>query len=165
MKKKKEGVRGGKKARRILTAILIDPMGWSGATAEQEFEEISETFSEALAPHKLDIYRALSPQFKVGTELVIFDFGGMLPGTDLPERNAREVIKWAEENPSGLLVIRSTFTYDHTILPLLEELGLAERKVPYADDPFGRPTPTFPNIILNLFGENLPEWFTGKKAV
>lgn len=134
--------------RTIITAVCVDPMGWSQESAEDEYKRLVGLFSELLAPHKIEAYRAWSCYpggngLADNTELVLFDFGGMLPGTDLPERNARELVKFAEDHPSSLVVITSEMTYERYVRAEMEDRGLAGLH----------------NVVLNCLGEDMPEWF------
>jgi hypothetical protein len=120
----------GVKPRRIVTAIIVDMMGCMDQTPEEEIEDHTERFSQLLAPAVLDIHTPKHAGtggdygIKETTELVIFDFGGMMPGTSLMEDNAREIVKWADNHPNGLVIVASSFTYTHFVKYEMEELGL-----------------------------------------
>jgi hypothetical protein len=118
-----------KKHRQIKTAIIVDMMGCGGRSQEDEIAEYTERFGRLLAPAKLKTYtpyhagegdHGLEP----GTELVIYDYGGLMPGNSLMEDNARAVIKWAENHPNGLVIVVSSFTYSNFIRIELEQQGL-----------------------------------------
>lgn len=135
----------------IKTAIIVDPTGWSMATPEQEVEEHKERFGILLAPARLDAYRAMHPGdggkhgIQPGTELVLYDFGGMVPGsTDLMESNARALVKWAEDHPGALVVIVSRMTFTGYIEPEMSDRGLDGLH----------------NIVSDAGVEgNIPDWF------
>src|SRR5258708_28958370 len=98
----------------LLTAVILDWMGSGGRTPEEEFSGVVKEFRESLSV-RMDAYQARSAYpgaSREGTELVLFDFGGVLPGSDMPERNAREIVRWAENHPSALVVVISQMTYD-----------------------------------------------------
>lgn len=120
----KEKINTGKP---IKTAILCDPFGCLGKTMEEETIENVEFFDTLVAPRKIAHYciNALDDSaIKPGTELILFDFGGMTMGNHLMEDNSRDLLKWANDNPSVLIVVVSSFTYRQGIKPELDELGL-----------------------------------------
>ena len=137
------------KGRIIKTVVCLDWMGCGSMTADEEFEEIKTRFQQALKPHTLVITRAHSTYAEdlEDAELVLFDFGGVLPGTDMPERNASALARWAEDHPGSLIVILSSWTYDHLVRPIMGELELDN----------------LPNVVLSCAGNSLPEWFTAPK--
>ena len=110
------------------TLILVDPFGCLGQSPEEEIEEILARVKEYLPKgHKLKSYRVhcFDPEAVVpGTDLVLFDFGGMLAGNDLAGSNARALLKWAENNPAALVLVTSRFTFQHCVAFEMEELGL-----------------------------------------
>ncbi len=106
----------------IKTAIILDPMAGGGWTAEEEFQYHVDRVNKDLAPRFLDAYSAHSTlQIKDGTELVLFDYGGMLPGCDgLVRSQCESIVEWAKEHPSALVIVISSFTYQMHIDPLLD---------------------------------------------
>lgn len=114
----------------LKTAILVDPMGSSMGTPEEEIEKHIETYSRALTPLKLKTYNINHPlEIKLGTKLVIYDFGGMIGCNDLMEDNSRAVIMWAKDNPQSLVIVASSFTYQHGIAPEIRELGMEHYEI------------------------------------
>jgi hypothetical protein len=129
----------------LLTAVILDWMGSGGRTPEEEFADVVKEFSESLNV-KLDAYQARSAypgDIREGTDLVLFDFGGVLPGTDMPDRNAREIVRWAENHPSALVVVISEMTYEWHVKQQMEQLGLTGLH----------------NVVCACVGEDIPKWF------
>ena len=113
----------------LKTAIIVDPMGsmFGERTLEDEIKQHIEDFSELLAPAKLKVYTPYScypGDIQPGTELVLFDYGGMLPGTDMAEKNSWHLVTWAADNPNALVVVVSVFTYGGVIEHELEQRGM-----------------------------------------
>jgi len=130
----------------LKTAILVDPMGHGFGDYSPEMEAANhlKTYKELLKPAELKAIRVWTPgSIEPGTDLLIYDFGGMMPGTDLMDSNAHSAVQWAKDNPNSLLVVVSRFTYDQYIKYELEELGL---------DLF--------NVIVDDGKEDpIPQWF------
>lgn len=124
-------------SRAIATAIIVDPFGAMDKDGDDEIADHVETFSKMLAPHRLVVSM---PKYvddaKLRADLVIFDFGGMSIGNDLMADNSRRLLRWAQDHPSSLIVVASTFTYAQGLEPEMRELGL----IP---DDGTRPTSTF----------------------
>jgi hypothetical protein len=145
--------RSAPKKRRIKTAICVDPMGCGWHTPEEEIESHIKYASSALDA-TLDWYQihCIGPSYiKPGTELVIFDFGGMSCGNYLMACNSRELIKWALDHPDALVLVASGFTYSNGVQCEMEALGFAK----------------LPNVIDAgcISDEIIPEWFkTGKSG-
>jgi hypothetical protein len=133
----------------IKVAILVDPMGhgFGEFTAEDEVENHKKVFTEVLKPAEIRFQHVWSPgAIDPGTDLVIYDFGGMMPGTDLMDSNARAIVQWANDNPNSLLVVVSSFTFDIYIKREMEELGL-----------------TLFNVVHdNGAHDSIPSWFREK---
>jgi hypothetical protein len=115
--------------RRLLCAIIVDEMGTQcGGGPEQEIRELKKTFSKEVFLNPITYYRALYAReggqgIKPGTDLVLFDYGGMSLGNDLLGSNSRELIKWLQDHPNSLAIIVSAFTYQNGIEPELREMG------------------------------------------
>ena len=130
-------------AHTILTAIVVDFMGhgFGEVTREDEIEEHKERFSEFVTPAKLKPYTPMSTypgELKPGTDLVIYDFGGLMPGSEsLMTNNARHLLQWAADNPNSLVVIVSTFSYENCVKYEAEELGLTDLHNIVADSSMG----------------------------
>ena len=137
---------GRKKKRHVKTAIFYDPFGAMSETVEQQIKAAVEYYSGDLGPFdgkiKLDWYQIQhTGELKPGTELLLFDYGGMVYGNSLMEDNSRRVITWALDNPSSLVIVTSGFTYDIAIKYELREFGFE----------------SLPNVID--YDVPIPEWF------
>jgi hypothetical protein len=146
---------------RIKTAIWVDPFGSMGETPEEQVKREQEHLESELGV-RLNVHTPSHlGQIEEGTDLVLFDYGGMMAGNSLCEDNSRGLIRWAEDHPSALVVIISTFTYDNAFrYEIAEHLGLD--RVPYH---FAMPegeqhkTPIH-NITVQAWRENyIPDWF------
>lgn len=143
--------------RRVLTGIWYDEFGSMGCTAEEQRDKDIKFFEEGVFDEKikLDWYNITKPSdFKRGTELLLFDYGGMGFGSSVGELGldmSRRMLEIAQENPKCLIVVTSSFTYDHAIHPLLNEIGLA----------------TLPNVREQFPGnredERIPAWWLEKR--
>jgi hypothetical protein len=141
--------------RKIKTAIIVDFMGGGAQTPEDEIEDHKKRFGEAVLPDKLVVHTPVSAHdIEDGTELVIFDFGGLMPGADsLVISQCRAIIRWAEEHPNGLVVVVSRMTFTNYLQYELQDKGLD----------------SLPNLILDdapLSDEEytpVPEWWLGHK--
>ena len=69
-------------------------------------------------------YSAHPEAFEAGTDLILFDYGGMCLGNSLIEDNSRYLIRFAQDNPNVLCVIVSGFTWRQAIARELENSGL-----------------------------------------
>lgn len=138
---------------KILTGILVDPMGhgFGEVTPEQEIEGHIHDYSELLKPDTLKPYRLESAhQIKPGTRLVLFDYGGMMPGCeDLVLSECRALLQWATDNPSALVIVISSFTYRNQIQYEIEEMGLTPH-----------------NVVcrVSIFEDHIPLWFRVSEA-
>ncbi len=130
---------------KILTGILVDPMGhgFGEVTPEQEIEGHIHDYSELLKPDTLKPYRLQSArEIKLGTTLVLFDYGGMMPGSDdLVLSECRALLQWAADNPSSLVIVISSFTYRNQIQYEMEEMGLTPHNVVCRESIFKDPIP------------------------
>jgi hypothetical protein len=118
-----------KKPHVIKTAAVVDFMGhgFGAVTPEEEIEQHKERFEEFAAPAKLKVHTPAGVHgIEVGTDLVIYDFGGLMPGNDLMESNARALVQWAVDNPNALVVIVSETTYRNYFKYEAEEMGLMD---------------------------------------
>jgi hypothetical protein len=110
----------------LKTAIIVDPIGSSfgDRTPEDEIKEHVRDFSELLAPAKLNVYTPYScypGDLQPGTDLVLFDYGGMLVGNSMAEKNSWYLVTYAADNPSSLVVVVSSFTWGNIIACELED--------------------------------------------
>lgn len=113
--------------RTLTCCIIVDPMGGFNRTPEQEVEELKREFNEAFA-NPLRFYEAIyvgegEYGIQPGTDIVLFDFGGMSLGNSLMQTNSRELIRWLQDNPNSLGIITSSFTWRNGIENELKELG------------------------------------------
>ena len=153
------------KRRPIKCAHIADPMGhgFGKYTPEDEMLENKELYEEILE-RPLDVKLCFGPHdIEVGTEIVFYDYGGMMPGSEsLMESNARYILKWAQDHPSALVIIISSFTYRHFVQYEAEQMGLVDEasKPGTFDDPKLAPL-TIPNVIVDSGGhaEAIPEWW------
>jgi hypothetical protein len=117
-----------KRARRpaVKVVIIVDPMGsfTMNKTGDDEYAEHVETYTNLLAPRKATFQQKFYVLDDMSADLVVFDFGGMMPGNDLMGSNSRRLARWLEDHPSSLAVVASEFTYRNGLLPELRELGL-----------------------------------------
>jgi len=135
----------------IKTAILVDYMGsdFGNTTPEMEIAQHVENYTELLKPATLDwyqIHQFHESVLKPGTKLVLFDYGGVMLGNSLSQDNSRALLKWAENNPSALVIVASSFTYHHTVKYEMEELGLTLANV----------VEGHPLLVEEAF---VPDWF------
>lgn len=108
------------KAKSVKTSvhctIVNDWVGGCGQTGEEETEQIKQHVQLALKGRAV-VFKTcdtMSPHLK--TDLLVFDYGGMANGYSSPFWDyCRKVVKWAEDHPSSLVVIGSSFTYDNGI--------------------------------------------------
>ncbi len=116
------------KKKELEVAVIVDFMGSSMASPEQEIAEYKKQFSEILngLSLKFSTPRCVMPD--LSADLVIYDFGGLMPGSSLMEDNSRQMVQWASDHPSGMVVIVSSFTFSNFIKPEMEELGLDKMK-------------------------------------
>lgn len=118
-----------KKVHKIKTAIVVDYMGsgFGSTTREDEIRDHKARFSDFAKPSKLDVYTPASTypgELSPGTDLVLFDFGGVGFGNDLMQTNSRHLLRWAADNPNSLVVIVSVFTYEHCVKYEAIDMGL-----------------------------------------
>lgn len=133
--------------KKLRVAIIVDFMGTSRQTADEEIEEHKKNFSEILKGFTLEFSmpRAVMPDLLA--DLVIYDFGGVMPGNSLMEDNSRAIVKWASDHPSALIVVASSHTFCAYVKPEMESLGLNKVQ----------------NIVDYYDGdkdEEIPKWFS-----
>jgi hypothetical protein len=127
------------KAKKLVTAIVVDYMGsqFGERTPEMEIADHKERWGELVAPCKLQVYtpRGTYPgELRDSTDLVLYDFGGLMPGNNLMESNARHLAQWAADHPNALIVMVSVFTYERYFKYEAEDLGLTELHNVVVDD-------------------------------
>ncbi len=148
----------------IKTAVWVDPAGsflGGSETPEDQIEREKNLFEEELGV-KLDIHAPRNiGEIEDGTDLVLFDYGGMVPGRSLAEDNSRRLVRWASDHPATLVIIISVFTYDRVFRNAIGK-HLKDSVPPYFDSkPEGEKhrTPVH-NIVIECWRENfIPEWF------
>jgi len=130
-------------------AVILDYMGSCGKSPEEEFEDLKQRFGNIFAGANPVFYRAGYPAefgkhgIQPGTDVVLYDFGGMMPGCDdLLSSNARSLIRWCQEHPQSLALVVSTFTYRQQFEYELDKLNL-----------------TLSNLVAFESEDDLPEWF------
>ncbi len=140
------------KKRVVKTAIWYDPFGSLNKTTEEQIDDDIEYLEAEYGPFdgklKLDTYivRGVS-EIKPKTELVLFDYGVCGMGNDLMGEASRSVIRYALDNPSVLIIVTSTFTYNNSLKIDMEDLGLA----------------SIPNIMEQFDNEGKPpDWWLEK---
>lgn len=107
----------------MKTAIIVDPVGCMDYTPEDEIAAYTKRY-ERLLGRKLKVTTPAYVDPDMDAELVIYDFGGLMPGSDLMNSNARTLVQWAADHPNALVVIMSEFTYRNYVKYEAEELGL-----------------------------------------
>jgi hypothetical protein len=139
-----------KKVCPLVTAVVVDDLGQPKRTAQQEIKYYRESFVGFCKPVPLRSYTpASSGEFKSGTDLVLYDFGGLVPEMNPqhlnPRGDARHLIEWAEDNPNALIVVVSQATFARYVMPEMRGLGLMSG---------------IHNIILWAEGNDpIPDWF------
>jgi hypothetical protein len=170
--------------RTISCCIIVDPLAGPGRTPEEEVEQLKREFSEAFE-NPIRFYRAMTARpgaggIEPGTDIVLFDFGGMFMGNDLMGENSRKLLRWLEDNPNSLGIITSSFTWQNGIENELRDLGFqtdAERRWDrLTRDEGEQERPLFHNVINwcarwdSERGEKpvlytlLPDWFDATMA-
>jgi len=142
-----------KNAHKIKTAIVVDYMGsdFGNRTPEMEIKDHIERFSEFAEPVKLDVYTPHTTypgELKPGTDLVLFDFGGVMYGNDLMANNSRHLLQWAADNPNSLVVIVSVFTYENCLKFEAMDLGLLGQ---------------LHNIVVDCNLDDKDPWYRGER--
>lgn len=108
----------------LAVAIIVDFMGSSMASPEEEIAEHKKRFSEILKGFSLKFSTPKCVMPDLSADLVIYDFGGMMPGTPLMEDNSRQIVRWASDHPSALVVVVSSHTFGVYVKPEMQALGL-----------------------------------------
>jgi len=122
------------KKKALFVAVIVDPMGSSQSSPEEEIEDHIKRFSLILPDFDLQFSTPKCVMPDLSADLVIYDFGGMMPGNSLMEDNSRQIVKWAQDHPSSLVVVVSTWTYRAYVKPEVEALGLTVLKNVVQDD-------------------------------
>lgn len=144
-----------KKIEYIDVAFLVDPCGsdFGNMTPEDEIADSVEWFNGQLEEklgkgYKVRDYRIHcmdANDIKPGTKAIMFDFGGMLWGNDLAADNSRSLLKFAEDNPSVMIMVTSSFTWHHCFIYEMRDMCLEN----------------LPNVCSQEgTSYELPKWFT-----
>ncbi len=133
--------------KKLKVGVLIDLLGCLGKSPDSEYEDHKKDFAELLRPARCSFYRmANEGEIKPGTDVVVFDYGGMcgVGSDDMIAGVSRALIKWAEDNPSSLLIVATAFTYSHAVRYELDVLGL-----------------NLPNVVCraSINEDPIPFWF------
>lgn len=132
------------KKRPLSVAIIVDLMGSSLASPEEEIAQHTKNFQKLLPEYDLKISTPRCVMPDLSADLVIYDFGGMMPGTSLMEDNSRQIVRWAADHPSSLVIVPSTYTYGAYVKPEMEALGLTDiRNIVLDDGSLDNPIPSW----------------------
>lgn len=101
-------------------------MGGGGKTAEEEYEDLKKSVIKAVKNPVIFEESRMVHRIKEGSDIVVFDFGGLMPGTNLGTDQSRALIQYAQDHPSTLILIISDFTFTRFIQPEMDDLGLKE---------------------------------------
>lgn len=95
----------------IKTLIITDYMGTSVAEPEEEAVNIARLFKQDF---DIDLnwthQTAANNLENINPKLIIIDYGGLLPGSDVDIHQMRAVLNWAQDHPSRLVLIWTSFT-------------------------------------------------------
>jgi hypothetical protein len=146
----------------LKTAIVLDPMGhnWGAVGPEEEAKEHVKNFSEILYPAVINAYQPGSMYpgaLKPGTDLVLFDYGGMMAGNSLMEDNSRHLIRYAQDNPNTLCIVVSGFTWRNAVAYEIKEQGLTGLHNLVCE--FFEPVEMYSNEKEPENWECIPKWF------
>jgi len=93
---------------------LIDFMGSAGKEPEQEVADTMKAFADLGLPVELSgwSYSFDDIENYPFIDIVILDYGGVLPGADdMVRGQLRAAWQWAEEHPSKLMIVYSLYTW------------------------------------------------------
>jgi hypothetical protein len=96
---------------------LVDVMGTSIQTQDEEYAEIKERFCAELQldPGEVTFLTNVMPHNlqNMSTDVYVLDYGGMMPGSEDTTRYIfRETINQIENKPNTLFVIWSSFSFN-----------------------------------------------------
>lgn len=122
--------------------------GTGSRTADEEIEDYEDYYSYELKPAEIEFYRIWcisESEIKPGTDIIIFDFGGMALGNSLLDTNSRELIKYALNNPSVLIKVDSMVSWYYSIEHEMREMNILD----------------IPNMQYqrSSLDDPIPEWF------
>ncbi len=100
--------------RTVKALVVLDPAGQYDKEPDREFAEIRQIYEEDFHL-KLDAVRAdvFNPGQADRAEIVIFDWGGASLGNDLMGHQLRALMRWADDHPSALVIIRSALSWSY----------------------------------------------------
>lgn len=131
----------------LRIAILNDNAGSVSMTPEDEAEEVIKSFEGFGIPVQMVLHDTrLTKQFQEeNPDILVFDYGGaVVDQYQFPEWILRFITKWAEDNPSKVLLIWSSFT--------------AQYVKPEIESSF----PNLNNIVYRYSGFNNGVWWDDK---
>lgn len=135
---------------RVVKMAVLNDYGML-SDRDEEYAALCVRYKKFLAPIKVKPQHLDAFTPAVGTNLVLFDYGGMMPGSEgLITFNCREVLKWAEDNPKSMVIVTSVCTWDWYFSRVAEEMGFRN------SDGWD-----LKNVDLDngLDGDPLPTWF------
>ncbi len=134
--------------RTVKALVVLDPAGLWDKEPDREFAEIRQIYEEDFHL-KLDAVRAdvFDPGQADRAEIVIFDCGGASLGNDPMGHQLRALMRWAEDHPSALVIIRSALSWS-CLQDEIEDEQL----------------PALANIVNNNGRLTLPAWWLATAA-
>lgn len=146
---------------RIKTAIWVDPAGGLEETPEEQIERCTNFYQEELGV-KLNVHTPRhANEIEEGTDLVLFDYGGMMYGNDLAQDHSRHLLRWAEDHPNALIVVMSDFTFDRAFRYAIEDhLNLTMCPASFQKPDDERHKTPIHNVVVEHWREPfIPQWF------
>ena len=109
----------------IKVGIVVDSRGGFDLTPEEEIEEIIKFFAMFDIPVKLVASgEHMGVINRKNIDLLILDYGGMLPGAyGVQVSQIRAACEWAENHPGKIMIIWSSHTREIYIDELEEHFG------------------------------------------
>lgn len=120
----------------LRLAVVVDPLGSWEMTPEEEVLHIEEILNAVGVPVELipqTFYGGYSEEIEnTKVDILVIDYGGMTFGAmDTTIWQIRSACKWAQEHPSSLLIIWSSFTAEIYERELSEEFGKLTNFLPH----------------------------------
>lgn len=139
---------------------MVDPFGGGQYDGNDEFEALSK-FVPDLLPAGVSgiIRRAHYMNDQSNADLLVYDFGGLMPGADnLIASNARALGRWLQQHPNSLALVISRFTYSR-LRSEFQDAGLIPEdetyRSVYDDD---SPVTEFKNLLVMSFTVDSGFW-------
>lgn len=84
-------------------------MGAGGRSPEEEFEEFKEMIDDRFIKSDRERFNYINENHISGRsfDILVLDYGGVLPGTSLPEMMIHEFVKLLSDNPSREFILFS----------------------------------------------------------